>query len=305
MNSKTVSFQLARRQFICTLTGAAGVALLAASPFAGFAQEFSGSRQVTVQQIMDFFIKEVPGGAIDNTVDTLKSGSTDTIVTGVVTCMFPTIAVIKKAIALGANFIIAHEPTFYNHQDATPWLEKDEVFKYKSELLNKNKITVWRNHDYIHSIHPDGVRKPLVEKLNWQKYGDPDQAVYTLSPAPTLKSLIAELKSKLQLPAIRYIGDLDESCKTVLLMPGAAGTRQITAIGKTKPDVLVTGEVSEWETAEYVRDARASGQKLSLIILGHIASEEWGSQFMSDWMKKQFPEIKTTFIRNTASLQTI
>ncbi|TDO19325.1 Nif3-like dinuclear metal center hexameric protein [Pedobacter duraquae] len=294
-----------RRKFIQNIATVAGSTLLVSSPLFSFADRLLSAKQVTVGEIMDDFIKQVPGAAIANTVDTLKSGNREILVTGVVTCMFPTIAVIKQAIKLGANFIIAHEPTFYNHADAIQWLETDNVYKYKAELLAKNNIAVWRNHDYIHSIHPDGVRKPLVEKLGWQKYGDLDQAVYTLTPALSLKSLIAELKTKLQLPSVRYVGDLDQSCKKVLLMPGAAGTRQITALGKNKPDVLVTGEVSEWETAEYIRDARESGQQLSMIILGHIASEEWGSQYMADWMKKQFPEIKTTFIRNSASLKMI
>ncbi|RZM30186.1 MAG: NGG1p interacting factor NIF3 [Pedobacter sp.] len=292
-----------RRKFIYNLAAATGSAMLMTSPLLGFAGDLFSRKQVTVREIIAQFIKGVPGGAIPNTVDTLKSGSLDIVVTGVVTCMFPTILVIKKAIALGANFIIAHEPTFYNHADDTKWLEGDDVYRNKSELLSKHKIAVWRNHDYIHRVHPDGVRKPLVEKLGWDKYGDTDQPVYNFSSEIKLKDLIAELKTKLNLQSVRYIGSLDQPCKKVLLMPGAAGTRQITAISKNKPDVLVTGEVSEWETAEYVRDARESGQQLSMIIVGHIASEEWGSQYMADWMKKEFPEIKTAFLRNNPSLE--
>jgi hypothetical protein len=54
-------------------------------------------------------------------------------------------------------------------------------------------------------------------------------------------------------------------------MPGAAGGRaQITALSKNKPDVLVCGEIQEWETAEYVRDARAEERSLALVVLGHI-----------------------------------
>jgi putative NIF3 family GTP cyclohydrolase 1 type 2 len=58
-------------------------------------------------------LKEVPGAPFEQTVDTLKSGNRDIIVTGVVATMFATIEVIRKAIAMKANFIIAHEPTFY------------------------------------------------------------------------------------------------------------------------------------------------------------------------------------------------
>jgi putative NIF3 family GTP cyclohydrolase 1 type 2 len=293
-----------RREFISSLVGVAGSAMLISSPLFSVASDFLKPRAgITVGEIMDLYIKQLPSGPIANTVDTLKSGNAEMVVTGIVTCMFATIEVINKAVALGANFIIAHEPTFYNHQDATKGLENDDVYKYKSELLKKHKITVWRNHDYIHSIQPDGVRTALVEKLGWQKFSTTENSVYKLSNSITVKNLINQLKNKLDIPALRYIGNLDQPCSKILLMPGAAGgQRQIEALSKYKPDVLVTGEISEWETAEYVRDAKESGKPLALIVLGHIASEELGSTYMASWLVKNFPTIKTTFVKTGASL---
>lgn len=304
MKNADNSIRVLRRIFLSNLTIATASAMLVSSPLFSIASVFTNrSRKITVGEIMNSFISEVPSGLIPNTVDTLKSGNADIVVTGVVTCMFATIEVIRKTIALGANFIIAHEPTFYNHQDATKWLENDEVFKYKSALLKKHGIAVWRNHDYIHSVHPDGVRKGLVERLAWQKYGNPDQSMYNLVSASSLRELIYDLKTKLEIPSLRYIGDLNASCTKILLMPGAAGgQRQIEAIIKNKPDVLVTGEISEWETAEYVRDAIAKGEKLSLIVLGHVASEEDGAKYMLNWLKNKFPSIKASFIKTGASL---
>ena len=51
--------------------------------------------------------------------------------------MFATVEVVQKAIAAGANFIIAHEPTFYNHADDTEWLQHDAVYNYKRDLLQR------------------------------------------------------------------------------------------------------------------------------------------------------------------------
>ena len=290
-----------RRKFIMTTAKAAGATMLLSGFSSGLLRE-----QVTVGQIMDTFIKDVPGGPFLKTVDTLKAGNRDIVVTGIVTTMFATIEVIKKAIALNANFIIAHEPTFYNHLDDTKWLENVAVYKYKANLLKEHNIAVWRNHDYIHGIKPDGVIKGVADLLGWQKFAEDNQVIYNLSPAPTLKDLITFLKQKLTIKEVRYIGNLDQSCKKVLFLPGAAGgTTQIDCIGKFKPDVLVCGEISEWETAEYVRDARATGQQLSLVTLGHIASEEPGSEFMIKWLKDKFPAIKATHISPGNSLSFI
>jgi len=41
---------------------------------------------------------------------------------------------------------------------------------------------------------------------------------------------------------------------------------------QSQPDVLIVGELHEWETAENVRDARALGEKKPLIIPGHPVS---------------------------------
>ena len=86
-------------------------------------------------------------------------------------------------------------------------------------------------------------------------------------------------------------------------MPGAAGgRRQIEAISKAKPDVLICGEIQEWEAAEYIRDGRSKGDNTSLVVLGHIASEEPGSEFMLQWLKKKVPSVKSTHITPGNSL---
>jgi putative NIF3 family GTP cyclohydrolase 1 type 2 len=261
------------------------------------------SETYTVGEIMDLFIKEVPGGVLTNTVDTLKAGNTDIQVTGIVTTMFATIEVIRKAIDLGANFIIAHEPTFYNHTDDTSWLQNDDVYQYKTNLLKQHNMAIWRNHDYIHSLVPDGVTMGVLDQLQWKKYADHEIPNIITLPATTLKDLIGHLKEKLSIEKVRYIGDPAQSCSHLLLMPGAAGgRRQIESIGKVKPDVLICGEISEWETAEYVRDARAKGDKISLVLLGHIASEEPGSEFMLNWLKEKVPSVKSTHIPSCNSL---
>jgi putative NIF3 family GTP cyclohydrolase 1 type 2 len=291
-------FNPGRRNFLVTLSKvAAGTALLNI-PFLSKAAYFSSKRaSITVGEIMDLFIKQVPGAPLPNTVDTQKAGSRDTVVNGVVTTMFATIDVINKAIDAKANFIIAHEPTFYNHADETDWLKEDQVYQYKKDLLAKNNIAVWRNHDYVHSLAMDGVREGVLTQLDWKRFDTGKGENLEFAHPVSLQALIQYLKEKLNISMVRYIGNESQMCQKVLLMPGASGGRsQISAIRKNNPDVLVCGEIQEWETAEYVRDARAAGEQLSLIVLGHIASEEPGSEWMANWLKKNVPGLPVTHI---------
>lgn len=280
-----------------TFTKTVGAGFVLSASIDGQAAPITQDAHWTTGEIMDLFIREVPGAPFQQTVDTLKSGSRDLRVTGIVTTMFATVEVIRKAIALKANFIIAHEPTFYNHLDETSWLSEDPVYRYKSALLKKHNIAVWRNHDYIHRLTTDGVRAGVVEQLQWKKYATPgNPAVFNL-PSGTLQGLIQHVKDRLGVPSVRFIGDPANSCKRVLLMPGASGGRnQISAIAREQPDVVLCGEIAEWETAEYVRDARAKGQNVALIVIGHVASEEGGSAFLADWLNERVKGITATHV---------
>lgn len=290
-----ISRSIDRKNFVFTALKVAGALTLLPLPFTGSA---TGPHQadLTIQQVIDIILKEIPGAPFPKTVDTIKSGDATNKVTGIVTCMFATVAVIREAIRLNANFIIAHEPTFYNHTDDTKWIEKNDVVEEKQQLLEKNKITVWRFHDYWHSAKPDGVQYGVIKKAGWENYYKPGERLLTI-PGSTLKNIALHLKSSLGIAHVRVIGDLDKSCKTIALMPGASGGQsQMRTAEGTKPDVLIVGEVHEWETAEYIRDARLLGHSISLIILGHSVSEEPGMEWLVEWLQPKIAGTKITHI---------
>ena len=289
---------LARRQFAKTLFAAAGAITLA--PIAGLAKRPSAAAAFTVQQVIDMILKSVPGAPFPRTVDTIKAGNPGQVVKGIVTTMFATLDVIEKAKQAGANFIIAHEPTFYNHTDETTWLKEDQVYENKKNLLDKYEITVWRCHDNLHAHKPDGVLMGVLTSLGWESYYDAANPRLVTIPPTSLQTIIDHTKRKLDIPHVRYVGDLTDQCHRIVLIPGAAGGRmQIESLEKEKPDLLVVGEVNEWETSEYVRDLRHTGAKTSLLVLGHIQSEEPGLEWLVNWLKPQLPEIPIQHIPST------
>ncbi|HEY0768860.1 MAG TPA: Nif3-like dinuclear metal center hexameric protein, partial [Sphingobacteriaceae bacterium] len=276
---------VSRRQFVAGSLLSLGVLPALAAPT-------RVQNELTVQQLIDLILKEIPG-QVSNTVDTIKIGNANQKITGVVASMFPTIEVIRKAIELSANFLIVHEPSFYNHLDDTGWLEQDEVFRFKKSLLVKNQIAVWRFHDYIHRHEPDGVLEGVIQKLGWKKFQDQSKPYLFSLPTPSrLQTILADVKTKLAIPNVRIVGSTDDLCQRVLLLPGAWGGRnQMTQIMETKPDLVICGEVAEWETSEYIRDARAMGLKRSLVVLGHAQSEEPGLAWLVNWLQEKAPMV--------------
>jgi putative NIF3 family GTP cyclohydrolase 1 type 2 len=146
-----------RRAFINKTLKAAGAAAFMNIPFKSFAINSANKKEYTVQDVMDIILKEIPGAPFKQTVDTIKSGSASNKVSGIVTTMFATVKVIEEAARSNANFIIAHEPTFYNHEDDINFVANNEIVKEKMALLQKHNITVWRFHDGWHAYKPDGI----------------------------------------------------------------------------------------------------------------------------------------------------
>ncbi|HKH62392.1 MAG TPA: Nif3-like dinuclear metal center hexameric protein [Flavitalea sp.] len=299
MNNKNFPTSYDRRKFLSSVTTLVGTSIVATLPGVSFAENQRPSGAAfTVKQVIDIILKEVPGAPFATTVDQLRSGSMDQEVTGIVTTMFPTISVIEKTAKAGANLIIAHETPFYNNADETDWLQQDDAYRYKIELLNKYKIAIWRFHDHWHAHKPDGIIMGNLIKLGWDRYYDANiPRIVTLPKGMMLKSIATLVKEKLGIASVRVVGNLNQSCSRIYLAFGYMDSkRQIAAIQELKPDLILSGETREWETVERVRDGLLMGQKTSLIVLSHSVSEEAGMEYAAKWLQPKVAEIKVLHI---------
>jgi putative NIF3 family GTP cyclohydrolase 1 type 2 len=286
-----------RRNFIRNAGLLLGGTALLNLPSFSIAQSISIKQEnYTVQNIIDLIIKEAKLSPFKDTVDNIKSGSADQFVTGIISTMFPTVAIIEEAVKLKANLIIAHEPTFYSAVDDVAKQETNAMIQKKQALLKEHSITVWRFHDYSHFMQPDMISLGVKKKMGWETYQKKGEPLINI-PEITLEKLIKSFKKNLSIQHLRAIGDLQQTCSSIALLPGAWGEQaHINAIEKNKPDVLVIGELVEWETAEYIRDARKMGSKTALIILGHSVSEEPGMELFVEWLTPKLPGLPITHI---------
>ncbi|MBC7235841.1 MAG: Nif3-like dinuclear metal center hexameric protein [Chloroflexi bacterium] len=251
----------------------------------------------TVEQVLATIFATIPGAPPVDTVDTIKVGDPAQEVSGIVTTFLATHDVIRQTIARGANLIITHEPTFYNHRDEVDWLADDPVYEAKRRLLEEQGIAVWRLHDSWHMRRPDGIMTGVLRQLEWAEYALPELPGLCEIPPISLDALVAWFKAKMGICNLRLIGDGEMICRRVGLAIGASGGRRhITALGQAKLDVLAVGELHEWETAEYVRDAQAQGRRQALVVLGHAASEEAGMGYLAEWLAERLPEVEIVHI---------
>ncbi len=243
---------------------------------------------MTVQQVIDLILDQVPVKLGPATVDTLKNGDPSTPVCGIVVTFMATRTVLKKAVELGANLIITHEPTYYLHNDKPDWLTTDSVASSKHKWINEHGLAVFRFHDGPHRFEYDGIDAGMIKALGWTP--DPVRKKVFTSPAKNVRDLARLSKERLGIPQVRVAGDLDAPCGRIGFCAGACGGQaQIELFRDHDVDVVVCGESPEWETCEYVRDAVEMGKKKALIVLGHANSEEAGMEWIAGWLKNILP----------------
>lgn len=251
----------------------------------------------TVQDIIDIIIAAIPGAPLEDSVDTLKCGDPDREVTGIVTTFTATFDVLRQAVAQGANLIITHEPTFYDHRDTTDWLLDDPVYAAKRAFIEEHHLNIWRFHDYWHMHEPDGIQVGIEKVLGWENYQHTDNGYVVHIPQTTISELLTVLKQQLAQSTIRVVGDIHMPCQRIGMLLGAiGGENQIKALHLADLDVALCGETVEWQTCEYVRDAIAAGQKKALIILGHAPSEEAGMHYLVEWLQPKIANISITYL---------
>jgi putative NIF3 family GTP cyclohydrolase 1 type 2 len=251
----------------------------------------------TARQIVERIREHVGVAWRAETVDTFKAGDPGEPVTGIATTFVASQDVLERAARAGVNFVITHEPTFYNHLDRTGEMASDPVVRAKQEFIGKHKMVVWRFHDHWHMRRPDGILEGMTRALGWDRYRDAQTPGLFTLPGTTLEGLAADLAKRLNLRAPRVLGDPRMKVLRAALIPGAAGSEtHMAALRRPDVDVILVGEAREWETVEYVRDASAQGRSKGLILLNHVPSEEAGMEECARWLRTFVKDVPVLFI---------
>lgn len=314
--------QISRRKFVAlTATGIAATSMALRSQSAG--------GTVSAQEIVDRIRKNVGVDWKPQTVDTFKAGDPATAVTGIVTTALASLDVLERAVKTGANLIVTCEPTFYSKADTpTPPVRPSfgrgpngnivplpplsapppagPVFTAKDEFIRNHNLVVFRFFDHWGMRNPNPFAQGLADALGWAKRTWSGMAGTGLAEIPaskpisipetSLDALVTHVKQSLKSRGgIRVVGNPQLSVRSVALLPG---TTALQASLETLPgtDVILAGEVREWESVEYVRDTVALGGKKALILVGRFVSEEPGMQACAEWLKMIVPEVRSTWI---------
>lgn len=230
-----------------------------------------------------------------NTCDTLKAGNGDVEVNKVAVSMFATPKVVKEVKKWGAQLLIVHEPTYYNHMDKH---SDDKIECEKRELIEKSGLTIYRFHDHPHYTTPDIIAAGQLKAFDLKgriEYTDVFDLVRIHLDEPTTPVQLAKrIEKNCGIKHIRICGARDTECTVVSCMFGQP-SGVFEELKNEKSEIVITGEACEWSLGEYARDAAQLGHKKALLILGHVGSEREGMKYTKELLKKECPHLDVRY----------
>ncbi|HEY4360258.1 MAG TPA: Nif3-like dinuclear metal center hexameric protein [Bryobacteraceae bacterium] len=229
-----------------------------------------------------------------NGPDGFKGGDPSTVVRGIATTAMATLDVLKQAVKSNANLILTYEPTFYARADASTG--NDPVVKAKREFIEKNGLVVFRLRDHWQTRKENEMVTGLANALGWSAHAVKNEAALYQIPAATAEATVASIRAKLNLRAgLRVVGDRKATIRRVLLFPGSMAPATMWQ-RYSEVDMIVAGEVREWENTHYAADIFTTGEKRALVTTGRVASEDPGMRACAEWLKTIVKEVPAKWI---------
>ena len=231
----------------------------------------------------------------EQTCDTLKAGDPNMEVTKVAVSMFATVDIVRQARDWGAQLLIVHEPTYYNHWDN----HTDDFFEAeKRRLIEQSGLTIYRFHDHPHCTDPDIITTGEIQYLGLdctlEKTDVFDLTRLHLNTPMTPRQLAKHIEDKLGIAHVRIAGAADVPCTCLSLMVGTPGGLE-DELRNPKSEIILTGEICEWGLGEHVRDAAQLGYHKAILVLGHIGSERDGMKYTAQILKERQPQLDVRY----------
>lgn len=221
----------------------------------------------------------------------LLAGDPQSPVQRVMTCLTITPASAREAVDQGAELIVSHHPLpFHPFKKLTTDQTPTRILW---ELIRAG-VSIYSPHTGFDSAE-EGINQAIARELGLTR-------ISALIPHPTspaepgsgrtgqreplnLADLIELVKQQFQLNNLQFVGDLNSRCAHIGIGCGSGGSFLPAAI-QAGCDTFVTGEASFHTCLE------AQARNVSLILMGHYASERFAIERLAGQLELKFPQLK-------------
>lgn len=240
-----------------------------------------------------------------DTVDTFKSGDPQTEVTGIAVGWMSYTWALEKALALGCNVFVTHEPTYFNHRD-----NDEAVFRFahvaaKRAFIEQSGLVIIRCHDLWDQIEGIGIPDSWGAFLGFERPLDGVRflRVYDVAGKTALQvaQQVASHTQALGQEAVQLIGDPQRPVTRLALGTGAI-TPYRRYIEELNADIALCSDdgIQYWQDGAFAQEA-----DLPLIVVNHPVSEEAGVISLANHLRAQFPAVPVQHIPQRCMVQLV
>ncbi|MDO5760292.1 MAG: Nif3-like dinuclear metal center hexameric protein [Bacteroidota bacterium] len=216
-------------------------------------------------------------------------GNPNNEIKGILICLDVFPSTVQEAIDNNCNMIISHHPFIFRG------LKKLIYNSYTTDILSlsfNNDISIYASHTNMDSCST-GVNYMLANVLRLnnlrplQNISLQDEnyigsgAIGELLEAMTGKMFFDLIKKKLNLPYIKYIGNINQEIKTIGICGGAGASFLQEAINNSC-DCYLTSDIK-------YHDFLSTEERILLADIGHFESEQFVLQRFQEIIKNSFP----------------
>ncbi len=248
---------------------------------------------MTAKELMEQLFQWSPCPEEKRKRDKVIFGNENMEVSKVAVCQIATPKVLKQAAEAGASLVITHEPTYHDFFQLD---ETDPVYRKKSELIQQLGMTIFRFHDSPHFTDIDKINAGFLNQLGW--IGEFDGCnKFILQEAKSVDEIQKDMEEKLNLHHVRYAGAPNQMVKGISLCVGQWGEQHLfDQLHQPDIDLVICGEVCEWNLCEYVRDGAELGIEKGVFLLGHMGSERSGMDYVAQYINQHIDGVDALYI---------
>lgn len=243
-------------------------------------------------ELLSYF-HSLNGGWVNqaNTVDTFKAGDQQAEVRGIAVGWMSYNWALERALELGCNVFVTHEPTYYDHYDNNGKIFLLPGVKEKQQFIQEKELVILRCHDLWDQVPGDGIPDAWGEFLGLGKAvaGEGYFRVYDVSGKTAIQvaQQVAGRTRSIGQEAVQLIGTPGRSVTRVSIGTGAIisflGCVQKYGINLA---ICTDDGIQYWRDGGYAID-----MEIPIIVVNHHVSEEAGMVHLARRLQAQFPEI--------------
>jgi hypothetical protein len=198
---------------------------------------------------------------------------------------------LEKAVDLGCNLFITHEPTYFDHLDADQTVFRLSGAVAKREFLTASGLVVLRCHDLWDMLPGIGITDSWGRFLGLGKAVRTGRYVrsYALQPqtASNFAGTLALRLAPLGQPGVQLLGPGEKRLESVAL-----GTGAITPVLEMLTELEVDAVIATDDGIDYWRDgALAIDLDIPIFVVNHPVSELAGVAALAGHLQATFPDV--------------